>query len=313
MNPTEWSKKIQNGDKLALSKAITEIESDSSIGHEILASSFQFTGNAQTIGFTGSAGAGKSTLVRTVIKEQIARGKKTAVIAIDPSSPFSQGAILGDRIRMQDLTNNELVFIRSMASRKSLGGIASSSVNVMNLFDAAGFDVVIIETVGAGQDEVDIAKIAQSTVIVANPSSGDEVQSMKSGLMEIGQVFAVNKSDLPGSDAALAHINSLIALAGNLKWKPPALKVIAKDEIGISELVDAIDKHQAFIRQQDNWSDYRYSMAKKQVESIVKSMTYNDLLEKLDNQSITEKMIENVSAKNIDPISAAKEIIQKLN
>ena len=134
MNPTEWSKKIQNGDKLALSKAITEIESDSSIGHEILASSFQFTGNAQTIGFTGSAGAGKSTLVRTVIKEQIARGKKTAVIAIDPSSPFSQGAILGDRIRMQDLTNNELYTALDLCLKHNIDGLI-----IANIFDEPFF------------------------------------------------------------------------------------------------------------------------------------------------------------------------------
>ncbi len=283
MNATEWSKKIQKGDKLALSRAITAVESESNVGKEILSKIYSMTGNAKTIGFTGSAGVGKSTLVRAVIKEAIERGKKTAVIAIDPSSPFSEGAILGDRIRMQDLTNNELVFIRSMASRKGLGGVAASSVNVMHLFDAAGFDNIIIETVGAGQDEIDIVNIAQTTVIVVNPSAGDEIQSMKSGLMEIGQIFVVNKSDLPGSDAAIAHINALIHLAGHAEWQPPALKVIAQNETGIKELVDAIDDHQFFLRQNSNWPEHKKIMAKRQVQSLIKSISYADLLDRLSN------------------------------
>jgi len=313
MNAAEWSKKIQNGDKLALSRAITEIESESNTGKEILSKIYSMTGNAKTIGFTGSAGVGKSTLVRAVIQEAILRGKKTAVIAIDPSSPFSEGAILGDRIRMQDLTNNELVFIRSMASRKGLGGVSASSVNVMHLFDAAGFDNIIIETVGAGQDEVDIVNIAQTTVIVVNPSAGDEIQSMKSGLMEIGQIFAVNKSDLPGSDAAIAHINALINLAGHVEWQPPALKVIAQNETGIKELVDAIDDHQAFLRQNSHWPDHKKMMAKRQVQALIKSISYSDLLDRLSNNQATEEIIQKVADCKLDPISAAEAIFNKFN
>jgi LAO/AO transport system kinase len=313
MNATEWSKKIQNGDKLALSRAITAVESESNVGKEILSKIYSMTGNAKTIGFTGSAGVGKSTLVRAVIKEAIERGKKTAVIAIDPSSPFSEGAILGDRIRMQDLTNNELVFIRSMASRKGLGGVAASSVNVMHLFDAAGFDNIIIETVGAGQDEIDIVNIAQTTVIVVNPSAGDEIQSMKSGLMEIGQIFAVNKSDLPGSDAAIAHINALIHLAGHVEWQPPALKVIAQNETGIKELVDAIDDHQFFLRQNSNWPEHKKIMAKRQVQSLIKSISYADLLDRLSNNQVTEEIIQKVADGKLDPISAAETIFNKFS
>ena len=313
MNATEWSKKIQNGDKLALSRAITAVESESNVGKEILSKIYSMTGNAKTIGFTGSAGVGKSTLVRAVIKEAIERGKKTAVIAIDPSSPFSEGAILGDRIRMQDLTNNELVFIRSMASRKGLGGVAASSVNVMHLFDAAGFDNIIIETVGAGQDEVDIVNIAQTTVIVVNPSAGDEIQSMKSGLMEIGQIFVVNKSDLPGSDAAIAHINALINLASHAEWQPPALKVIAQNETGIKELVDAIDDHQFFLRQNSNWPVHKKMMAKRQVQSLIKSISYADLLDRLSNNQATEEIIQKVADGKLDPISAAETIFNKFN
>jgi LAO/AO transport system kinase len=313
MNISEWSQNILNGNKRSLSRAITEIESETETGKKILSNIYSSTGRAQIIGFTGSAGVGKSTLVRAVIKEQILRKKKTAVIAIDPSSPFSQGAILGDRIRMQDLTNNELVFIRSMASRKGLGGLASSSVNVMNLFDAAGFDVVIIETVGAGQDEVDIANIAQTTIIVANPSAGDEIQSMKSGLMEIGQIFAVNKSDLPGSDAALAYINALISLATNLEWTPISLKVIARREQGIKELVDAIDMHQSYLREETNWLIHRKEMAKNQVRSLIKSMSYNNLLKIIENNEITDKVITEVASGVTDPITAAEIIMGEIS
>src|SRR5690606_11381339 len=198
------------------------------------------TGHAQTIGITGSAGAGKSTLVGALAREERKRGRTVGIVAVDPSSPFSHGAILGDRIRMQDLTSDGGVFLRSMASRGNLGGLSEAATGVIDVMDAAGFDVVIVETVGAGQDEVEVAAAASTTVLITNPGGGDEIQSMKAGLMEVAQILVVNKADLAGSDTAVTQLKALLAIADLGAWIPPILKATAKTGEGIPELVDAI-------------------------------------------------------------------------
>ena len=189
---TDLVEGVLAGNRRALARAITHVEADSATGREVLARIYSRTGRAQTVGITGSAGAGKSTLVGALAREERKRGRTVGIVAIDPSSPFSHGAILGDRIRMQDLTADGGVFLRSMASRGNLGGLSESATGVVDVLDAAGFDVVMIETVGAGQDEVEVANAAGTTVLVANPGGGDEVQSMKAGLMEVAQVMTVN-------------------------------------------------------------------------------------------------------------------------
>ena len=176
---------ITRGERRALARALTYVEADSPVGRAVLAALYPRTGRAQTIGVTGSAGAGKSTLVAALAREERRRGRSVGIIAVDPSSPFSHGAILGDRIRMQDLAGDSGVFIRSMASRGNLGGLSESASGAIDVLDAAGYDVVVVETVGAGQDEVEVANAAGTTVLVTNPSAGDDIQSMKAGLMEV--------------------------------------------------------------------------------------------------------------------------------
>ena len=213
MDASELAEGVLAGDRRALSRTITHVEADTETGRTVLASLYPRTGRAQTVGVTGSAGVGKSTLVGGLARAERALGRTVGIVAVDPSSPFSHGAILGDRIRMQDLTSDSGVFLRSMASRGSLGGLAETASGVVDMMDAAGYDVVIVETVGAGQDEVEVAAATQTTVLVTMPAGGDDVQSMKAGLMEVAQVMVVNKSDLAGADTAVGQLRGLLAIA----------------------------------------------------------------------------------------------------
>ena len=195
-------------------------------------------------------------------------GRSVGIVAVDPSSPFSHGAILGDRIRMQDLTSDSGVFMRSMASRGNLGGLAETASGVVDVMDAAGYDVVIVETVGAGQDEVEVATATQTTVLITMPAGGDEVQSMKAGLMEVAQVMVVNKADLAGADTAATQLRSLLAIAGERAWRPPILKAVARTGEGVEELVEAIDQHQEHLRGSEYAEEARRDLARSQVISL---------------------------------------------
>ena len=232
------AEQILGGDLRALARAATHIENAASDAELILAELRPHAGRALTIGITGPPGAGKSTLCDQLIRTLRAEGKKVAVIAVDPSSPFTGGAILGDRIRMQQHYADPGVFIRSMAARGWPGGLARSTAAMVTLMDAAGFDVVIVETVGVGQAEIEIARLAQVTVVVLVPGSGDDVQSIKAGIMEIAQVFAINKAELPGADLLASNIHSATALGEDTP--PEIVKVIASEGKGIEDLLAAI-------------------------------------------------------------------------
>jgi LAO/AO transport system kinase len=293
------------GNRRALARAITHVEADSPLGRDVARLVYPQTGRAQTIGITGSAGAGKSTLVGALAREQRSRGRTVGIVAVDPSSPFSHGAILGDRIRMQDLTGDPGVFLRSMASRGNLGGLSETATGVVDLLDAAGYDVVLIETVGAGQDEVEIATTAQTTVLVANPGAGDEVQSMKAGLMEIAQVMVVNKADLAGADTAVAQLRALLAIANTGPWAPPILKTVAKSAEGIPELVDAIDEHQAHLRSDAHAEDERRRHVRGQVIALARAALHRQALEAAEASGALAALIDEVAARERDPRSAA--------
>lgn len=267
------------------------------------------TGHAQVVGITGSAGAGKSTLVGAVAREERKRGRTVGIVAVDPSSPFSNGAILGDRIRMQDLTADGGVFLRSMASRGNLGGLSESATGVADLLDAAGFDVVLIETVGAGQDEVEVANAAGTTVLVANPGGGDEVQSMKAGLMEVAQVMVVNKADLAGADTAVMQLRALLAIANLGAWEPPIMKAIARTGEGVVELVDAIDRHQAFIKSSEHSDDERRRHAERQLVAIARSILHREALEAASQSGALADLVATVATRERDPRSAAEDLL----
>jgi LAO/AO transport system kinase len=241
MGGLEWADKILNGDVRALARAATAIENRLPEGEELLRELFPRTGRARIIGVTGAPGGGKSTLVDKLVRELRREGRTTGIIAIDPTSPYSGGAILGDRIRMQEHHADPGVFIRSMATRGCLGGLAPATLDMTMLFDAAGFDTILVETVGVGQDEVDIARLADVTAVVLMPGMGDDVQTLKAGIMEIADVFLINKADLPGADRLEHEIQAMLGLAARRDgWNPPIVKTVARDGTGIPEALSAM-------------------------------------------------------------------------
>lgn len=252
MNVTEdiknWAERIRGGDLRALARAITAVENRSADATELLKALFPHCGTAGIIGFTGAPGAGKSTLVDGVAREYRKSQKTVGIVAIDPTSPFSGGAILGDRIRMQGHYADPGIFIRSMATRGSLGGLARTTADVTSILDASGRDLVLVETVGVGQDEVDIVKLADVTVVVLVPGMGDDVQSIKAGIMEIADIFVINKADRDGAERVEREIKALQGLAlRHDAWVPPIVKTIAPTGDGIPELVAKIEEYRTFL------------------------------------------------------------------
>ena len=301
------------GDRRALARSITHVERDSEIGRAVLSALYPRTGRAQIVGITGSAGVGKSTLVGALAREQRRRGRTVGIVAVDPSSPFSHGAILGDRIRMQDLTADSGVFLRSMASRGNLGGLAEMATGVADVMDAAGYDVVLVETVGAGQDEVEIATATQTTVLVNSPSAGDDIQSMKAGLMEIAQVLVVNKADLAGADTAVTQLRSLLVIAPDRAWQPPILKVVARAEQGIAELVDAIDDHQRHLRESGHSAEERRALAHDQLLALTRASLQREALATAEHEGVLAELVAEVAARRLDPRSAAEELLRAIH
>jgi len=241
-------KSIRSGDPRSLAKAISIVEREDSAAEAILAELYASTGKARIIGITGSPGAGKSTLVAALAKHYRKQEKRIGIVAVDPTSPFSGGAILGDRIRMAELYTDRGVFIRSMATRGFMGGLAKATNDVVDLLDAAGFDIVLVETVGVGQDEVDVIRMVQTNVVVLVPGMGDDIQAIKAGLMEIGDIFAVNKADRPGTDKTVTEVTMMMSLVEEHgDWIPPIVKTVASRGEGIAELESALDKHAQYL------------------------------------------------------------------
>ncbi len=234
---------LQQGDKKALARCITIVENELDGYLEIL-TSLKFNKNTPVIGITGPPGAGKSTLINAVIKRLTDQGKSVGIIAIDPTSPFNYGSLLGDRLRMAEHFTNENVFIRSIATRGSLGGLSATIIEVVDIMRAFAFDYIIVETVGVGQSEVEIVGLADTTVLVLVPESGDEVQSLKSGVMEIADVFVINKSDRAGASIFMKNIQQLVHSKPMSDWSIPVIKAVATKHEGVDELIEAIDKHQ---------------------------------------------------------------------
>src|SRR5437762_8434721 len=232
----------------ALGKAISMVERDDPDADRLVAEIYPSTGGARIIGVTGSPGAGKSTLVASLAKHYRRQEKRVGIIAVDPTSPFTGGAILGDRIRMTDLYTDRGVFIRSMATRGFLGGLAKATNDVVDVLDASGFDVVIVETVGVGQDEVDVIRTVQTNIVILVPGMGDDIQAIKAGIMEIGDVFVVNKADRPGADKTVTEVTMMMSLVEEHgDWVPPIVKTVASQSQGIEELDAAIGKHYDYL------------------------------------------------------------------
>lgn len=246
--PADWAGRIRAQDRRAIARAITAIENGVGNTRTLLAQLAGATGRARVIGITGPPGAGKSTLVAAIVRELLARGRSVAVVAVDPSSPISGGAVLGDRVRMGDVQGDARIFIRSLATRGHLGGLTRTTREVVAVLDAAGFDDVIVETVGAGQSEVEIASVAATRIVVCPPGLGDDVQASKAGILEIADILVVNKADLPDAERTEHDLRAMLALRGGSAPKPPVMRTIATSGEGVVELVDAIARHADSVR-----------------------------------------------------------------
>jgi LAO/AO transport system kinase len=291
------------GERRALARAISIVDNDEPESHEIIKQIFSKTGKARTVGFTGPGGAGKSSLIGKLLPECQALGYRVAVLAIDPTSPITGGAILGDRVRMQGNLDNEKVFMRSMASRGAVGGVSKSLRNAIRILDAAGYDLVLVESVGAGQLEVEISKVVDLTVVLFMPNTGDNVQAVKAGLTEIGDIYIVNKSDLEGAPALYQTILDLI---GDTERKPIVLKTSTKTGKGIQELTRTIDK---LLKEKS--INYK-ARERKMLEDELKDMVLNMVRQKVSSMLAQDKkyshFIEKLARKEIDPYVAADQL-----
>jgi len=304
-------KRYLSGDHRALSRFISYVEDEVNHVSELLDQVYYRTGNAYRIGITGPPGAGKSTIVDQLTKLYRKQEKTVGIIAVDPTSPFTGGALLGDRIRMGDLATDPGVFIRSMATRGSLGGLAQRTHEVADLLDAFGFDIVIFETVGVGQSELDVVEAADSTVVVLVPESGDSIQAMKAGLMEIADIFAINKSDREGADRVVLEIQYVLEFSTNSRsWKPPIVQTIANTGKGIDSLRQSLENHLAF----QNRHQIRIEKQKKRIENYVRQIITDNILKSFWQPAQVEKLsvqIEQILNKKRSPYAVSKELIEQ--
>jgi LAO/AO transport system kinase len=306
-------KKMEAGNRLALSRLITRVESRSDDYRSVLKAVYRKTGRAEVVGVTGPPGAGKSTLVDALIGEYRALGKTVAVLAIDPSSPFSGGALLGDRIRMQKHASDQGVFIRSLGTRGRHGGLSHATREVVMLLDGAGFDVILVETAGVGQTELDILTVAQTVVVVLVPESGDSIQMMKAGLLEIADVFVVNKSDRPGADRIVQELTSMVAMApasSESAWKNPIVQTEAVHGRGISDVVGAVARHQQHLTESGEREKLVSRFLRAEIEEILQA-DLSARLKSLFKSKQGTRILMDLLKKKTDPYSAAKSINPK--
>lgn len=320
---------VLNGDRLALARLLTQVENLTPDGRAALAALFPHSGKAHLVGVTGAPGTGKSTLVNRLAIYFRGQGKRVAIVAVDPSSPFTGGAVLGDRVRMKDLSGDPGVFIRSMASRGSLGGLAQATAGVVQVFDAAGYEIILIETVGAGQGEVDVARLAHTTLVVEAPGLGDDIQAIKAGILEIADILVINKADRPGVESTEKALKSMLDLAHPAQrtyrhhgqvlsdwapsseaektnlWIPPVQKTVAADGKGISDLAEQIVKHAEYLRATGGWAARDQARLASELDTILRETLF-DRFHASEPKTRYNEILQQVFARSISPWQAVE-------
>ncbi len=307
MLSAELAPKLLAGNRRALARGISIIETGGAPARALLGALYSHTGRAHIVGITGAPGAGKSTLVNALALHWRRAGRTVGIIAVDPTSPFTGGAILGDRIRMQPLGGDAGIFIRSMASRGRLGGIAHATSDAIDLLDAAGFDIVLVETVGAGQSEVEIASAAHTTMVIEVPGMGDDVQAIKAGILEIADLFVVNKADREGADATIRQLRAMLHLGGPPRdgWEPPIVPAVAMREEGIAQVAAAVEQHLAHLQATGQKQQRDQARATRELELIVQEVA----LERARSADAWAATLARVAQRALDPYTAARELL----
>lgn len=328
-----YSQALLSGDRLALSRLLTQVENNSAESRAALIELFPYTGKAHLIGVTGAPGTGKSSLVNQLaLHYRKTQNKRVAIIAVDPSSPFTGGAVLGDRVRMRDLSGDTGVFIRSMATRGSLGGLAQSTANMSQVFDAAGFDIVIIETVGAGQSEVDVARLAHTTLVVEAPGLGDDIQAIKAGILEVADILVINKSDRPGVENTEKALKSMLDLAhptervfqhhGQIMrtaapkqdsssapmWIPPIHRTVATEGKGIAELAESIARHVAHLTHSGDWAVRDRARLEVELDALIRETLVARFRENVPQEQVDDAL-ERIIQRELSPWEAVKSLM----
>jgi LAO/AO transport system kinase len=307
-----WTAEIRAGDARAISRAVSAIENRTSDAESLLRLLFPFTGRAWRVGVTGAPGTGKSTLVDRLAAHYRSEKRSVGIIAVDPSSPFTGGAILGDRVRMQGHAGDDGIFIRSMATRGYLGGLAQSTGDATLLLDAAGKDMILVETVGVGQGEIEIVRLADCTVVVLVPGMGDDVQSLKAGLMEIADIFVINKSDREGAAAFEAQFTAILQMAPERDgWKPPVVRTVATEDQGVAQLARHIALFRAHVAQSQNRQARELAYWKDWLLRLIETQLVDRVLGGGAGRAAFEKIAREVAARKKDPYSAAQEILSR--
>src|SRR5829696_5251713 len=305
------AERLLRGDKRALARAITLVESDDPAGWELVRAVFPHTGNAAVVGLTGAPGSGKSTLIGALCKLRRERRRQVAVLSIDPSSPFTQGALLGDRSRLTEHFLDPGVFIRSMANRGALGGLSEAALQAALLMDASGKDDVFLETVGVGQAEVDVIDHADTVVLVLMPGSGDSIQALKAGIMEIPDVIVVNKAEHPLTDTMVREIRGVLSLGPQKGWRVPILRTQAAKGIGVEDVVERMDEHRAYIEEEGTLSERRRRNLLNEVLALATVRLRRRLDAAIEKDEDVQSLLDEVVARRLDPASAAAKLLEK--
>jgi LAO/AO transport system kinase len=305
------AKDILSGDIQAAARLMRDLDDEIPSAHRTLKTLYRHTGRAYLLGITGAPGSGKSTLVDCLTGHLRQEGKTVGIVAIDPTSPFSGGAILGDRIRMQKHTLDDGVFIRSLATRGHLGGLSKSTLDIVNVMDAMGKDVVIIETVGVGQDEVEIVKVVHTNLVLAVPGLGDDIQALKAGILEIADIFVVNKFDREGADRTKQELETMVSMNtyGEGEWVPPVMATVAQTGTGVHELLAEVARHWKFVSREENLQRYRTEKAKVELMEILKKKLIEKAVDDLSRSGVLDLLLRDIARKRLDPYSVADKVV----